>query len=314
LQKRIKGTAIVVALFVVALVTAAAVAMMTRLQQDMHRTDLEIHADQAYFYAQGSLAWAFDQLINDWKNQQPNQIIDKTPIQSPTNTVNQYSIKSTILDAQGFFNLNNLSTVSDNNDPKIDPKQDFSQLIKAVVPDISVDAAKNISVAVADWISVTSPKKFDADYAKLSPPYRAPHRLMASVSELRLVKGMTAALYEKLSPYIIALPVATSININNAAVPVIRSLSPTLSAEAANAIFAQRQKTPFTSIDGFKNFDVVKNNPVDDKKITVLSSYFLIKTIVTIGEQTTILYTLVERTINNSQPAINIIWQTKGTL
>ena len=103
------GSAIVVALFVVALVVISATAMLTRIQQDTRRAQLLLNANQAYFYAQGSIAWAKDQLTNDLKNQQPQQIIDKTPIVSPAKKEESATIESTIYDAQGFFNLNNLS-------------------------------------------------------------------------------------------------------------------------------------------------------------------------------------------------------------
>lgn len=301
-----QGSAIVVALFVVALVAAASVAMLTRLQQDTRRAELFLNSTKAYFYAQGSIAWAMDQLINNAK-QQSQQVTDKTPIKSPISKVDNVTIESTIYDAQGFFNINNLADIS--------YRDTFARLIKAVMPKMNNQDIQNITLATITWISTNGAQSaFDEYYAKLTPPYRTPHRLMTSASELRLVKGMTAELFNQLAPYIIALPTPTTININNAAPPVLMSLSPTLNQESAIAIAKFCQKTPFPTTQSFLNFDIVKNNPFTENQITTKSAYFLIKTQVSIGDQSTILYTLVQRDIKDSQPNITILWQSKGTL
>ncbi len=306
-HKTQQGSAIIVALFVVALVAAIATAMLSRMQQDTRRTELLLNANQAYLYTQGSLAWAKDQLITDWKKQQTQQIIDKTPIQSPVNKINNASIQSTIYDAQGFFNLNNLT---DNN-----YRENFGSLLKAVMPNIKSNEIQSIILATTDWVSANAKSTVYNDYyAKLTPPYRAPHQPMTSLSELRLVKGITAALFEKLSPYIIALPTTTHINVNNAAPPVLMSLSPKMSMESAKAIAAISQQKPFTTVQNFLTLDIVKNNTIQENKITITSSYFLVKTQVTLGDQNMTFYSLMLREVKNPEPTVSLVWQSKGTL
>ncbi len=77
-----RGSAIIIAIFIMALAVTAAVAMLSRMNIDVRRTQLLLNSAQADLLAQGSVAWAIDQLNNDWKNQKPNQLIDKTPITS----------------------------------------------------------------------------------------------------------------------------------------------------------------------------------------------------------------------------------------
>ena len=56
-----------------------------------------------------------------------------------------------------------------------------------------------------------------AYYTSLDKPYRPANQLFASVSELRLVKGMTEELYLHLLPLVSALPETdTQINVNTA--------------------------------------------------------------------------------------------------
>lgn len=305
-QTKQTGSAIVVALFVVALVAIAATAMLTRIQQDMRRTELLLNSNQAYLYAQGSIAWAIDQLINDLKSQQPNQIVDKIPIKSSKNTIENATVESTIYDAQGFFNINNLTDASN--------REGFARLIKTVAPKMNQDDIQKITLATITWITAGGSTSADDYYSKQNPPYRSPHRLMASLSELRLVQGMTSELFTQLAPYIIALPETTQININNAPAPILMSLSPTLTLASAKTIEMTRQEAPFATIQSFLKTDVVKNNPFPDNKITTISNYFLVKTQVSIGEQNTILYTLMRRELKNSQPIVTILWQSKGTL
>jgi general secretion pathway protein K len=302
-----KGTAIIVALFVMSIVAVASVAMIVRLHIDIRRTELLLNSDRAYLYAQGSIAWASDQLFNNFKNQKPNQLVDKMPIESKADETDGFLIQSTIYDAQGFFNVNNLAAK--------DSQNDFLQLMKAVLPQLEPATAKKISMSIHDWITIGSKDSTaDAYYAANNPPYSSAHHLMVSVSELRLVQGMTSALYTQLLPFLIALPETTAINVNNASNPVLMSLNPNLSAASAKMIETYRKQTPFTTPQKFQDFDIVKNNPIAPAKITVTSNYFLVKTSVKVGQQQTILYTLLKRTVEKSKPAITVLWQTKGTL
>jgi general secretion pathway protein K len=303
------GAAIIVALFVTSLVAIAAIAMITRLRFDIHRTELLLNDAQAKYYAKGSLDWAIEQLNDNLKNSQsqPNKLVDHTPIHSPKNMMNGMMISSTIYDAQGRFNLNNLT------DPKMQPI--LIKLIQLIDPKISAAAAQNIAAAVTDWISVTTSSSALNDYyIKLKPPYRAPHHKMTSVSELRLVKGITPEIYAALSHYVTALPDATMINVNNTSAPVMASISPSMSLETAKMVVAHCRATPFTDMPQFQNFDVIKNNPIPADRITLLSSYFLVRTNVTVKQQVYTLYTLLQRGGTVAQPNVAIVWQSKGTL
>lgn len=301
--KQHKGAAIIVALFVVSLVAIAAVAMLERLRIDMRRTELTQHATVGNLYAIGSIAWAMETLNDNLKKQKTDKRIDATPITSPKNEVDQAEIQSTIYGAEGFFNLNNL------NDPN--NLEDFRRLLLAVLPTLPGDTTKDIANAIQHWISGANNMVLEEYYTKQSPPYRAPHRLMVSVSELRLVKGVTPDIYNALLPYIIALPETTKININDAEAPVLMSLSKTLSRESADNLVKARKQNPLSDIA--KN-DIVKNNRLPEDKITPNSNYFLVKTNVKVQDQQTVLYTLIHREMTNSKPKETVLWQSKGTL
>lgn len=301
-----RGAAIIVALFVTGLVAAAAVAMIMRLNIDISRTQMLLTANQAELMAQGSVDWAKDKLNTDWLEQESNRIIDKTPL-TATDEKYGYKIVSTLIDMQGFFNINNMTDAGS--------QSQFTRLIQAVDPTIDPVVAQDVTAAAIDWISPNARNPaFDDYYRKQKPALRAPHHLMASISELRLVRGMTPNLYTKLAPYITALPETTPININNAAPPVIMSLSQTLTPDAAKSLWIYCQKSPFVSVTNFTNMDIVKNNSIQANKITVKSDYFLVQSTVSMGDQHTVIYTALHRELVNGKPETHILWQSRGTL
>lgn len=307
IPKAQQGAAIIIALFVTSIIAMAAIAMIDRFRSDLRRTELFIHHTKAYGYAQGSIAWAIARLNTNLKQKKPDNVADRMPMQSPTNTIEDGTISSNIVDQEGLFNLNNLVLP--------EWQEAFMTLIHLVAPNLSEEERQAIGIAVRDWVSPTGANSaLEEYYAKQSPAYPSPHKPMASKSELRLVKGITPALYQALSPYITALPETTNVNVNTAPIPVIRSVYPTLTAEAAAAITAAQHDAPFATIEAFQQCDIVKNHQLDVKKITVISSYFLLKTEVKLADQHVTLYTLLHRLLNNAQPITVVIWQSKGRL
>lgn len=300
-----QGVVIVLALFIVALVATLSYVMMSRLERDTRRTSLLLRDTQAELYAQGSIAWAMEQLRANLANQKPNVPVDKMPIKSPVDTANGYKISSTIYDMQARFNLNNLGA--------LDAQGDFKRLIQMVAPKFTEQQAQEIALAAADWITPGQQQnEYNKYYMSLSPPYRAAHRPMESASELQLVKGMTPALFTALQPYITALPATTQVNLNTAQAPVLACLTPGMTVETGKEIERVREQTPMASTQAFLNLDLVKNHNIPAEKITALSNYFLVETNVAIENQNILLYTLLERTGNDTKGTVTIIWQSKG--
>jgi general secretion pathway protein K len=217
--KNQKGAAIIVALFVVALVAAAAIAMIDRLNTDIRRTSLLLNSVTANFYAQGSVNWAIDQLVTDWQKQQHGHIIDPTPILQAPIKINGFKISGSLEDAQGRFNINNLKDIAS--------QVMFLRMVHVLAPKLPNEQLQALLAGILEWITPASAHQnnpFSDYYAKLTNPYRSAHLPMVSASELLRVKGMTPALYSLLAPYLIALPAPIAININNAEAPVLMSL------------------------------------------------------------------------------------------
>jgi len=311
--KKQRGVVLIVALFIVALVAAMAYTMMARLERDTRRTTLLLRNVEAEYYAQGSIAWARDQLHNDWEKQKPNQMIDRTPIYSPIITVNGYRITSVIYDMQARFNINSLTTP--------EAQASFKQLLKTIHPDLTEEKRNRLTANIVNWIMPGSTEsEANKYYFSQSTPYRAANKPLLHASEIRLVKDMTPALYLALEPYITALPsTVTQINIQSASAPVLAILSPTMTLATGRMLEKIRAQTPFISTQQFLNIDIVKTRNISADKITVMSAYFLVETKVTIEKQTLVLYTLLERVTqaatqssSNNKVMVTLLWQSKG--
>jgi len=303
---RQRGVAIVVALFIVALVTAMSYMMLSRLARDTHRTELIVRDVRANLYAQASVMWAKDTLRTNDENKKNDRLIDVLPIKSPTNKENGYSITSTIYDMQGRFNLNSLTTG--------EAQAQFIRMARLAMPKSNVSQLLEIAGTISDWVT---PGKQSGElsqyYLNLPVPYRAAHRAMVSPSELRLVKGVTPEIYAALLPYITALPPAAMINVQTAEAPILASFSPSLTLEDGKKIENQRRQKPFTTTQQFTSLPMLANNQAKVTNVTVNSDYFLVETTVTVENHSLVFYTLLERSKKDNKPVGNVVWQSKGS-
>ena len=153
-----QGAALIVALFVTALVAIMAVTMIETIRVHTYRDTLILHATQSKLYTAGSIAWAKDELNRHWIQQKKDQIIDSLPIQSPVDKIENATIVTQIEDGQARFNLNSLS-----NPEMMEP---FTRLIRLVNPTITEETAKSIALATADWISPENAAAYEPVYKK----------------------------------------------------------------------------------------------------------------------------------------------------
>jgi general secretion pathway protein K len=101
---------------------------------------------------------------------------------------------------------------------------------------------------VIDWIDADSNASAagaeDIDYLQMKTPYRAANQPFQSVEELRLVRGFTRDMVDKLRDFVTALPQPTAINVNTADKKVLESLFYTSATLAENLA----KQAPYKSI------------------------------------------------------------------
>jgi general secretion pathway protein K len=306
MKQRHEGVVIVVALFVLAIIAAMATTMLAHLSRDTRRTNLILNNVQSELHTQGAVFWARDVLRQNWEKQSPDRPVDVLPLVSSDETAGNYHIQNTLSDLQARFNLNNLT--------RTEAQTGFKRLLKLIQPELAEAQATAIMKATIDWITPGLQRTvFDEYYLSRPVPYRSSHQPMNNMSELRLVKGVTPALYTALLPHVYALPGNLAVNVQTASPAVLFTIDPKMSIDAANAIVTARQHKPFLTTQAFLANDIVKNNGVRAEQITTISHYFLLETIVTIDQQKLITYTLLQRVPQDKKAKVNVIWQSKGT-
>ena len=227
-----RGVALITALLVIALVTAAAVAMASRQQLDIRRTANTLQRDQAYVYAMGAEVMARAVLVKD--DPQKDHKEEDWAKSGVTIPFEGGLLTGTLEDIQGRFNLNNVVKNGVASPQDVERLKRLLLILKAKSPP-DKEVWKNaeppdLANAVLDWIDADSNVSSggggaeDSDYLQTERPYRAANAPMAATSELLLVRGFTAGIYREVAPYVTALPEHTKINVNTAKLEVLRSL------------------------------------------------------------------------------------------
>lgn len=203
----------------------------------------------------------------------------------------------TVSDGGNCFNVNGLVTQTGSGlfSTREDQVKQFVRLMKLV--GIPAQSAEHVAAASADWIdSDTNPLPLGAEdsiYRNKPAPYRSANSLMSDVSELRAVDGMTPETYDKLRPWICALPLAkpSRINVNTLLpeqAPLLAMLFPdTLDLGTARGLLLKRPAGGYDSVLDFWNLPVLGNlnaaQEVRQNQTAVRTYWFDMKIDVTAG-------------------------------
>nr|MBO2513946.1 general secretion pathway protein GspK [Gammaproteobacteria bacterium] len=278
LERRQRGAAILTAMLVVAIGTLLAVNLMWEATLDQRRAAAAFAADQGLLYLQGAEAWAADILRQDIEDSpDADHLGEEWAIELPPLPVEGGVIAGRLEDLQGRFNLNNLIGEDGREDP-IAVAQ-FERLLTLLELD------PRLAGAVVDWLDGDVDTRFpdgaeDAVYAEADPHYRTANGPITTPSELLAIQGFDRAAYERLAPYVTALPRGTTINVNTAPELVLRSLSDSIDAAQAAALVEERADVGFADVDAAFSGLV---EPEMLPRIDVVTSHFLLTATVALG-------------------------------
>jgi general secretion pathway protein K len=195
---------------------------------------------QAEAVAHGAFDLAMILLIEDAKNSTTDDLKEAWAQPLPVFPVEGGAVTAAISDAQGRFNLNNLAVTSGSGTPP------WPGIFRKLLT--SLDLNPDLTDTIRDWLDSDSnigPNGAeDNEYLALPTPYRAANQPLQSVDELRLVRGFTAEVVQKLRPWVTVLPVTTAvININTAPATVLSALCDVPLSEAEQWV-KERDKNP----------------------------------------------------------------------
>ena len=312
-----RGVAMITAILIVALATLLAVHVGYQAFLDQRRSAATYSLDQGYQVALGAEAWVADVLQKDARqNSKTDDYTEEWAMRIPPLPVDGGEVVGQVDDMQGRFNLNSLVKwdqaknlyVTDN-----DAIERFKRLL-----DILKLEDKWAGI-IADWIDGDIDAQFpdgaeDPTYTGLTPAYRTPNMPITRSSELLALAGFGLARFQKLEPYVTALPVGTPINLCTAPPAVLDALTAkqrqyTLAVQSTAQTRKQRCFPTLSDLQAQLD-PAEKKVLIDDKVVSQTSSYFRTTVWVTIGTHQLTLYSLLYRQNNLVRP----IQRSLGTL
>ncbi len=221
MSSRERGAALLTVLLLVTVLAALAVAALDQMRLSVRLAGNSRITVQSHYY----LGAAFDiaeARIKAMRRLSPGKTTlaggwNGRPVRFP---VPGGVVTARLSDATHCFNLNSLVVGRGQGPFVIRPigVRQFAALMQGL--GLSIGEARSIAAAAADWIdSDDTPTANGGEsevYARGKPPYRTGNTLMAEVSELRAVRGITPEIYDRLRPWLCALPTTdlAPININ----------------------------------------------------------------------------------------------------
>lgn len=287
---RQRGVAVLTAILIVAIGTSIAVSLLWDSTLDQRRTESAILGDQGLLWVQGAEAWAADILRQDLVDSpDSDSFADIWAVELAPLPLEGGTIAGRLEDLQGRFNVNNLLN-SDGSENEFALHQ-FERLLA------SLDIDPTIAGRTIDWLDTDTEPRFpdggeDAAYSGATIPYRTPNVIVTSTSELMAISGMDEESFERLAPYVAALPQGTMLNVNTASDYVIASLSDNIDLSTADSLIFERADAAFVSIDN--SFSGLIDEEMFDL-IDGTSSHFLLTATVTLGNSQTTIRSVLQR-------------------
>lgn len=237
-----RGVALLIAILLVAFGTIIAAAMAYNNAMTARRAASTFEFDQAVLVAQGAEAIAAYGLQQSAKQNYPDTDTSQPWAQQlPSMEVMPgVTLDASMEDLQGRFNLNDL-VGTDGNTPNTAAIAAFQRLLT------SLNLEPKYADYLVDWIDKNTDPMFpdgaeDSVYMELDPPYRTPNMPITSTSELLALPGFTRADFDRLAPYIVALPLGVGINTCDAAPQLIDAITGTQQFSADPQQFAQQRQ------------------------------------------------------------------------
>ena len=295
------GIALVTAVLIVAIAAMIAAQVGFAHQVWFRQMDNVQDRGATEWLGRGALHWASVALIEDAAQGKTDHLGETWAMGLPTLPVDGGALRAAVVDAQSRFNLNN---VWRNNAVSADDVAIFERLLASLQLDPSLVSA------LLDWIDADDTPRpggaEDVDYLNANPPYRAANQPLASVEELRLVRGFDAKTFALLLPYVTVLPVGSSINVNTASAVLLAALvGRNLDATAAQVIVDGRDGHPFSDLADFQK-RLPQGTALPKTGASVSSDYFLVILDTAIGRYERRSEALLART--NGGAGTKVLW------
>jgi general secretion pathway protein K len=216
-RQRQRGVALLVAILLVALGTIIAAALAYDNAMTARRSEATFDFDQALLVAEGAEATAAYALRQTALGTPNDLTYPAQPWGEPLGPIEVapgVTLEASLIDLQGRFNINSLV---ETDGVTVNPVA--LAAFRRLLEEVQVDP--KWADDLVDWIdkSTVPPDGNGAEdsvYMAMDPPYLPPHLVVTSTSELLALPGFGRDNFEKIAPYITALPLGAKLNVCSA--------------------------------------------------------------------------------------------------
>ena len=267
------GTALLLALLIMALASILLLHIQQRLALDLARSESLAASLRATAYVAGLEALAGKALRED-QDREPELDSSNSPWaqQLPALPIPGGVVSGTLTSLDGRFNLNALIDSNGEDDPAA------RQMLERLLANLALPAM--LADRIHDWIdrdNIPRPQGAeDQFYLSQQQPYLSANQPLAHFSELLLIGGMDAETLQILQPHVSVLPAQRRrINVNLATVPVLMALSPLISEQMANELH-QQGRAAWRSVAEFQSAPLLQGLDTSalNGRIAVISNFF----------------------------------------
>jgi general secretion pathway protein K len=309
-RDRESGVALLTAIVLVAIAAVVAVAIAFASAMSARRTAATFTTAQGMQLAMGAEAMAAFILKQDLRNT-PIDSLDGDWAQpyGPLEIGEGAILEARMEDMEGRFNVNNL--IDEHGVVRPPMRAAFEHLLELL------DIDRRFVPLLIDWIDADQQPTLpdggeDGFYLAQSPPYRSANLPITSVTELLALPGMTRAIFDRLEPYIAALPPGTKINVCTARGLVLDALTPGVQQFSLDeqTLATRREQGCFPTPQEYEAAMTPDQYALIGDFITQRSQYFRLYSWVSIGTTRFTLYSLLLR---DERGQIRPVLRTFGT-
>jgi general secretion pathway protein K len=261
------GSATITALIVVGVAAVVISGLVWRQQLQIHNIENIRDRTQAQWLQHGMIDFARLVLTQDMRTSQADHLGEAWALSLNDSKVADFlknaeipdelksvSVKGAITDAQGFFNLSNLTNTNG--------VLTYSRLL--TVLGLNPSLAQQTAQAIQ---------------TRQMP--------INDVSDLIGIPGYNESMIEVLRPYVVALPTTSTINVNTAPAEVLMAAFPALSRSSANNMVQQRSNAPAKDLNEINKLltrsGAGLNVTVDASLVNISSQFWIANSEVKIG-------------------------------
>ena len=288
--KKQAGIALITVLMILAIMVTIAATMTGRMTASLLRTEGINYSEKIYWYGQATIELSRMILESDFDDSEVISLDQTWATPDLVFPVDEGTITGNIVDYRSCFNINALFIEEDDEEEdstELLALSQFKLLLSAL--EVEDDSLDIIAESTRDWIDSNdtvdeSEGAEDRYYEAQNVPHLTANNLMVDISELRAVQGVSRDIYEKIKPYLCALPTSEQlINVNTVKqhkAEVLYALFPEeldLSIEEFEDLLDDRPTSGWSSVEAFLASDLLINKIIPEEvqsQLSVTSDYF----------------------------------------